>query len=190
MSQLTTSLEEAHLVPGAAAALIPASFAPSADLSVSFGDAPVQLGNLLRVSQVQQKPTISFQIEADAGAAASDSSYLVMLVDPDAPTPEDPKFAFWRHWVVSGLQPGRGCGAAATALTEFLGPGPKPESNPHRYLFLLFREPAGLALGKSDVGGEAFIERRSFDAATFVARHGLQLVGLNWVLCAADEWCA
>lgn len=63
MSQLTTSLEEAHLVPGAAAALIPASFAPSADLSVSFGDAPVQLGNLLRVSQVQQKPTISFQIE-------------------------------------------------------------------------------------------------------------------------------
>lgn len=50
-----------------------------------------------------------------------------MLVDPDAPTPEDPKFAFWRHWVISGLQPGRGGGAAATALTEFLGPGPKPE---------------------------------------------------------------
>ncbi len=63
MSQLASSLEKANLVPGAAASLIPASFAPTADLSVSFGDAQVQLGNLLRVSQVQQKPTISFQKE-------------------------------------------------------------------------------------------------------------------------------
>ncbi|OAR02724.1 hypothetical protein LLEC1_03343, partial [Akanthomyces lecanii] len=148
---------KAHLVPGAAAALIPASFAPSAELSVSFGDAPVQLGNLMRVSQVQPKPAFSFQLEAGAGAASdSSSSFLMMLIDPDAPTPEDPKFA----------------------------------SSPHRYLFLLFREPAGLALHKSDLGGEAFIERRSFDAAAFVARHGLQLVGVNWMLCAADEWSA
>lgn len=48
-----------------------------------------------------------------------------MLIDPDAPTPEDPKFAFWRHWVVSGLKPG--AAATGTTLTEFLGPGPKPE---------------------------------------------------------------
>lgn len=63
MSTLTTSLEKAKLVPGAAASLIPASFAPTADLAVSFGDAAVQLGNMLRVSQVQQKPSISFQIQ-------------------------------------------------------------------------------------------------------------------------------
>lgn len=63
-------------------------------------------------------------------------------------------------------------------------------SSPHRYLFLLFREPPALALRSADVGGEAFAERRSFDAAAFVARHGLQLVGVNWMLCAADEWSA
>ncbi|KAJ2969896.1 hypothetical protein NQ176_g8439 [Zarea fungicola] len=186
MSQLTTSLEQAKLVPGSASSLIPAAFAPTASLSVSFGDAAVQLGNMLRVSQVQQKPTIGFQVE---GAASNDATtYLAMLIDPDAPTPEDPKFAFWRHWVVSGLKPGEA--ATGTTLTEFLGPGPKPESNPHRYLFLLFREPAGFSITKADVGGEEFVDRRSFDAAAFVAKHNLQLAGVNWMLCAADEWSA
>lgn len=61
-------------------------------------------------------------------------------------------------------------------------------SNPHRYLFLLFREPAGLKLSKEDVGGEEFVQRRSFDAAAFVKKHGLVLVGANWMNCADDEW--
>ena len=55
-----------------------------------------------------------------------------MLVDPDAPTPEEPKFAYWRHWVVPGLQPTRGTDSELVAetkrpLTEYLGPGPKDE---------------------------------------------------------------
>ena len=59
-----------------------------------------------------------------------------MLVDSDAPTPEEPKFAFWRHYVVSGLQPSKAApGSVATEeavaskppLTEYLGIGPKDE---------------------------------------------------------------
>lgn len=125
-----------------------------------------------------------------------------MLIDPDAPTPDDPKFAFWRHWVVSDLT---SADVDGKILTEYLSPGPKPEyvlprpllietlltpsrSKPHRYLFLLFRQPADFALTKGDVGGEEFVQRRSFDAAKFVSTHGLQLAGVNWMTCAADEW--
>jgi phosphatidylethanolamine-binding protein (PEBP) family uncharacterized protein len=56
-------------------------------------------------------------------------SYMLLLVDPDAPTPDDPKFAFWRHWVLPGLQPaGQGVATQTKApLTEYLGPGPKDE---------------------------------------------------------------
>ena len=62
-------------------------------------------------------------------------------------------------------------------------------SKPHRYLFLLFRERQGpAALSKEDVGGEEFVQRRSFDAATFVSKHGLTLVGVNWMLGAGDGW--
>lgn len=61
-------------------------------------------------------------------------------------------------------------------------------SQPHRYLFLLFREPHGLALTKDDVGGEEFVQRRSFDAVTFIAKHQLRLVSLNWMKGAGDGW--
>lgn len=47
-------------------------------------------------------------------------------MDPDAPTPEDPKFAFWRHWVLPGLS-AKGEKTKA-ALTEYLGPGAKDET--------------------------------------------------------------
>lgn len=61
-------------------------------------------------------------------------------------------------------------------------------SKPHRYLFLLFREPKGLDLTKEDVGGEEFVQRRSFDPAAFVSKYGLNLVSVNWMLGAGDGW--
>jgi hypothetical protein len=61
-------------------------------------------------------------------------------------------------------------------------------SDPHRYLFLLFREPEGLNLSKADVGGEEFVDRRSFPAAEWTAKHGLELAGVNWMLGAGDGW--
>lgn len=61
-------------------------------------------------------------------------------------------------------------------------------SKPHRYLFLLFREPHGLTLTKEDVGGEEFVQRRSFDPVTFVEKHQLQLVSVNWMKGAGDGW--
>lgn len=63
-------------------------------------------------------------------------------------------------------------------------------SKPHRYLYLLFREPEGLSLQKSDVGGEEFVERRSFKAAEFVDTLKLELVGVNWMLGAGGGWTA
>lgn len=127
---LTESLAKANLVPGSAEGLVPAGFKPTTKLAVSFGGAKaVDLGNFFRASECKLAPSISFA--AEAGADPS-TSYLFLLTDPDAPTPDDPKFAFWRHWVVGGLKPASAAGedvvlSAAPALTEYLGPGPKDE---------------------------------------------------------------
>ena len=43
-------------------------------------------------------------------------------------------------------------------------------------------------LAKGDVGGEEFVDRRSFDPAAFVSKVGLQLVSVNWMLGAGDGW--
>ncbi|KAF4157689.1 hypothetical protein CNMCM6936_000916 [Aspergillus lentulus] len=181
--QLTQSLAKANLTPGLLP-FLPADFKPTIQLHVSFNDKPVSLGNLFRASECKTAPTVSFSKEENN--QPSSTSYTLLLVDPDAPTPDDPKFAFWRHWVVSGLKAAEA--DSGTALTEYLGPGPKDDSRPHRYLFLLFREPAGFALTKEDVGGEEFTARRSFKVAEWVERHGLELVGVNWMLGAGDGW--
>lgn len=78
--------------------------------------------------------------------------------------------------------------AQGETLTPYLAPGPKDESGPHRYLFLLFKEGAGGVVGKEDVGGDEFVERRSFRAEELVERKGLVLVGVQWMRGVGDGW--
>ncbi|KAI1414858.1 PEBP-like protein [Hypoxylon sp. FL1857] len=183
----TSALSPMNLIPGLAAALVPPSFKPTTKLAVSFGD---------KAASARPRRGSPFPPEADEAEteAPADASYFLILTDPDAPTPDDPKFAFWRHWVVSGLKPsvgedeGESSAQEGKTLTEYLGPGPKDDSKPHRYHFLLYREPSGLSLSKADVGGEEFVQRRSFQPPEFAEKHGLRLVAVNWMTCAGDGW--
>ena len=116
------------------------------------------------------------------------------MIDPDAPTPDDPKFGYWRHWVVTSIpSPSTNPSAhdittSGTTLTQYLAPGPKDESGPHRYLFLIFEEKEGESLKREEIGGEEFVERRSFRAEEVVAKKGLKLVGVQWMRGVGDGW--
>ncbi|PSR80160.1 phosphatidylethanolamine-binding protein [Coniella lustricola] len=189
--RLVTSLKESGLVPGPASThkIISHDFQPRTQLEVSFDGKAVDLGNLFRARECRVAPSVAFQGEDDTNPHAT---YTLMLVDPDAPTPEDPKYAFWRHWVMTGLQPLSGdsnlVAATKFPVTAYHPPDPKADSHPHRYLFLLFRESRPLDLSKDDIGGEEFEQRRSFHPAEAVSKFGLTLVGFNWMKCAADDW--
>ncbi|KAL3419566.1 phosphatidylethanolamine-binding protein [Phlyctema vagabunda] len=129
VQEVKTSLVSAGLATGSVA-LLPADLDLTTNLSVTFGDKSVGLGNLLRSSDCKTAPKISFS--AEAGHESHAYTYTLFLVDPDAPTPDDPKFAYWRHWVVSGLEPSSthtssSSSSSQSALTEYLGPGPKDE---------------------------------------------------------------
>ncbi|KAL5357747.1 phosphatidylethanolamine-binding protein [Aspergillus floccosus] len=189
MSQdLAQALSQSGILTPDLQPLLSPDLVPSTALTVQFGEETVSYGNFFRASECKTAPSISFSKETDDPDASR--RYTLLLIDPDAPTPDDPKFAYWRHWVVSGLRPADAgdVTATATVLTEYLGPGPKDESKPHRYLYLLFREPERFALSKEDVGGEEFTQRRSFKAAEWVETHGLKLVGVNWMRGVGDGW--
>ncbi|KDN62999.1 putative phosphatidylethanolamine-binding protein [Colletotrichum sublineola] len=149
VQKITSSLAQAKLVSGSAGALIPEGFEPTTKLEVSFAGKAVDAGNFFRAGECKVAPSVSF---AGEPGAPSGSCYMLILTDPDAPTPDN------------------------------------PHSKPHRYLFLLYREPQGLDLKKEDVGGEEFVQRRSWKPAEFAEKHGLKLVGVNWMTCAGDGW--
>ncbi|KAJ4377999.1 hypothetical protein N0V83_000829 [Neocucurbitaria cava] len=192
---LLDSLRTANLLPSK---VIPeTSFTPIFSLTITFPSISPSNGNFVRVSEVKQQPVISITSSSPSSPSShSAQSFTFMLIDPDAPTPDDPKFGYWRHWVVTNIPFDSKSSAGEDAdiiqrgrtLTPYLAPGPKDESGPHRYLFLLFKEPEGLKLEKSDVGGEEFVDRRSFRAEEFVKTHGLELVGVQWMRGVGDGW--
>jgi phosphatidylethanolamine-binding protein (PEBP) family uncharacterized protein len=185
---LLDSLKSANLLPSA---IILSTFTPTLDLSVKFSSSGLspENGSLARVSQVKEQPIISVSSSTSSNSAAT--TYTFMMIDPDAPTPDDPKFGYWRHWVVASIPSSSvdDIAAEGKTLTPYLAPGPKDESGPHRYLFLLFAEKAGgERVEKGDVGGDEFVERRSFRAEDLVAKKGLELVGVQWMRGVGDGW--
>ncbi|KAF8484182.1 phosphatidylethanolamine-binding protein [Gautieria morchelliformis] len=154
----------------------------------SSGSDPITLGSSaaarLAWQQTEARPTISFSAEP----AHEDATYTVLMTDPDAPTPHDTKYSYWRHWIQPGLRPSESSIAEKSQkapLTEYLGPGKKdPLADPHRYLILLLREPSAEhpyhSLTTSDVGAEKFEARRAFDAPAWIKKYDLAPVALIW----------
>lgn len=69
--------------------------------------------------------------------------YVLVMVDPDAPSRIKPTAANWRHWLVvdlkgASLQTGELDG---TTLTDYHPPSPPPNSGFHRYQFMVFEQP-------------------------------------------------
>jgi len=96
-------------------------------------------GGELTPAATSSAPTLSFP------GAAADKAYAVILTDPDAISRAKPIFREFIHWVCSGLTfaaDGSQVGAG-THVLPYVGPGPPCNSGLHRYVFLLYEQPAG-----------------------------------------------
>ncbi|KAG6460709.1 hypothetical protein O3G_MSEX012174 [Manduca sexta] len=68
--------------------------APSELLNVQYSSGVnVELGKELTPTQVKDKPIVKW-------AAKENEYYTLAMVDPDAPSRENPKFREWHHWLV------------------------------------------------------------------------------------------
>ncbi|KAG6856726.1 hypothetical protein H0H87_001326 [Tephrocybe sp. NHM501043] len=84
----------------------------------------------------------------------SHGPFIVMMLDPDVPTPQDPSLAQFRHFFGTDYFVGKGTGRlqavhtlsnTSTPITPYSQPTPIPGSDPHRYTFLLYEQPPGFA---------------------------------------------
>ncbi|XP_075714994.1 phosphatidylethanolamine-binding protein 4 isoform X2 [Rhinoderma darwinii] len=78
--------------------------------------------------------------------AKEDKDYTLMMVDPDAPSRDNPSRKYWRHWLVTDIQ-GQdllsGQSLKGRVITDYNGPSPPANTGYHRYEIRLYLQPPG-----------------------------------------------
>ncbi|KAL1706578.1 phosphatidylethanolamine-binding protein [Schizophyllum commune] len=197
---VVTALKREQLIPD----VLPESFYPSGVFSIVFPSGrKVTIGEEIPLEDTVDEPDIIFSPigvaepgtgDIQAGAAAQEATYTVVMLDPDAPSRENPLFRSFRHWVITGLKASADTSTTTnnlaalkmkTATTPYRPPGPRPGSGLHRYTFLLFQEPAADSFAIPEGApeyGAALEERRSWNGVEFGEKYGLKLVAANFFL--------
>ncbi|KAF2397579.1 terminal flower 1-like protein-like protein [Trichodelitschia bisporula] len=138
-------------------------FTPSLLLSVTWPHhKSVSLGNTLSPDTCSSAPTVS--LHAPSSSTAKDTTYILTLTDPDAPSREDPKWSEFCHWIATGVPLDSSSsnkieGGATEALTqtaakgleeiiEYQPPSPPEKTGPHRYVFLAWKAANGSTDGE------------------------------------------
>ncbi|BGP12705.1 hypothetical protein JCM10213_008843 [Rhodosporidiobolus nylandii] len=157
--------------------VMPRDFVPSLVVGARYPNNeygfPVEPGETYPVQATQEQPTIAFSAEEGG-------KYTLALLDPDAPSREEPKWGPFRHWLISGLKPGSPVFVERETLTPYMGPAPPAGTGPHRYVFLLYREPDG---APPTFSGDKEA-RKQCNIKEFVEENKLKLVGANFFLAA------
>ncbi|XP_070690224.1 phosphatidylethanolamine-binding protein 4 [Pempheris klunzingeri] len=119
-----------------------------------------------KVSTVWKAPQIYFS------GGHKKNMYALVMVDPDAPSRTKPTSAYWRHWLVVGIQgntlkKGR---IQGTTLTDYSPPTPPQKSGFHRYQFMLFEQPPDAPVSLSE---QEKSSRGKWDLRAFITRFNL-----------------
>jgi phosphatidylethanolamine-binding protein len=107
------------------------------------------------------------------------------MVDPDAPTPQNPTSSQILHWMQPGLTFSKktqiqdsmainALSANVTAIAPYLSPNPPQGSSPHRYIQMLYKQPSNFTTPAAlkNVATNAS-GRTKFNVAAFAKAQGL-----------------
>jgi phosphatidylethanolamine-binding protein (PEBP) family uncharacterized protein len=144
-------------------------------LFVSLLNKDVDVGMIVPKEQAAACPTVQFHVEPN-------ELYTLAMVDPDAPSRQDPRMREWRHWLVCNM---KDCNPKnGTVLTEWAGPTPPAGTGPHRYVFLLFKQHGKtINVTESDKRELLSGSRGKFRLQKWAQTHGLQdPIAMNYFL--------
>lgn len=133
--------------------------APGRLTSIKFEHA-LKYGELVSMAEAFQAPDISFN-------GTPSKLYTLVMLDIDAPNPDNPYEADYLHWLITNIQAGQPIESGLT-VAPYLGPN--PPIGTHRYFIQLYEQ--NNKIEKSDD-----IERIKWDLNQFVSIHTLKKKG-------------
>ncbi|KAH6911717.1 PEBP-like protein [Coprinopsis sp. MPI-PUGE-AT-0042] len=118
-------------------------FRPSALLTVALPQSSGRPVMVKTGSQLPRNVTVGPPSFIIAGLRYT-GPFVIVCVDPDAPTPQEPTVAQVRHQLAGNFySSGHVLQNKTGAVTEWLQPSPPSYSSAHRYVFLLYKQPRG-----------------------------------------------
>uniref|UniRef100_A0A2H1W3R8 SFRICE_008466 n=1 Tax=Spodoptera frugiperda TaxID=7108 RepID=A0A2H1W3R8_SPOFR len=176
MTELQTLFKEHCVVPDVI------NIPPSELLTVKYPNgSTVTTGKELTPTQVKDQPVVQW-------AAKDEEYYTLAMVDPDAPSREEPKFREWHHWLVGNIHGGHiGKGEI---LSEYIGSGPPKGTGLHRYVFLVYKQPEKCDFSKMPkLRNNSGDKRGKFSIAKFATQYklGSPIAG-NFYLAKYDDY--
>ena len=158
-------------------------FTPAAYLDVAYpaSHATVDLGNFISTSDAQARP--AFELHPSLPIQSSESSYTLVLTDPDAPTRSNPSNGEFCHWIATNIS-GTSSNAGPDELIKYTPPAPPPGTGPHRYVLVLLQPKSGNE--QSSLTPPAGRKRWGYDGASEGVRrwayeNGLEAVGKSYL---------
>ncbi|XP_065171237.1 protein D2-like [Atheta coriaria] len=135
--------------------------------------AKVDLGNILTPTQVKDIPTVNWSLRRSVGTSAPNITpyYTLVMVDPDAPSRQDPKFREWHHWLVVNI-PGNDVNDGEV-LSAYIGAGPPEGTDLHRYIFLLYKQQQKIKCDEPILGNNSGKRRGNFKIRNFAQKYSL-----------------
>ncbi|CAK3965981.1 Hypothetical predicted protein [Lecanosticta acicola] len=123
------------------------------------------------------------QQQSSSGASAP-KTYLVVMLDLDAPYASFPILGPLLHWIQPGVRATTSGSLTYTQsdpfLVDYIGASPPPGSGPHRYAFFVYEQPDGFELKRlstryGSAGGQKVgaAKRVRFDLDAFEREAGL-----------------
>uniref|UniRef100_A0AC34QJD1 Phosphatidylethanolamine-binding protein n=1 Tax=Panagrolaimus sp. JU765 TaxID=591449 RepID=A0AC34QJD1_9BILA len=156
MADIVSALQSAELVPQ----VLP--LPPKEKLNVTFEGIQVQPGMEISPRNLKNAPRVTLKVDPE-------STFSLVMIDPDNLSRKNPSVAEWLHWLVTNIP--------ASNINEGINggqhqqpygsPGPQPRTDLHRYLIVLF-EHQGRRLNVP-----RFNSRAKFSLKQFMEKHKL-----------------
>ena len=109
----------------------------------------VQLGNYVPEEAVQSRPAFEFAHLESIADPPDNSTFTLILTDPDATSRDDPKMSEMCHWIITNLtmetglsqdvQPINTLRMKEGELKSYYPPAPPKGTGRHRYVFVLLK---------------------------------------------------
>ncbi|CAJ2637415.1 flowering locus T-like protein [Trifolium pratense] len=134
-------------------------FQTSIPITVSYHGKEVNNGAEFKPSQVVNQPRII------VGGNDLRNFYTLVMVDPDAPSPSNPNFREYLHWLVTDIPASTGPTFGHEVVPY---ESPRPSMGIHRIVFAIFRQ-----LGRETVYAPGW--RQNFNTKEFAELYNLGL---------------